>query len=70
MMQRPGRRRQRPAPDNTIPSPCNGVCTLDEAQICLGCRRSQDEIRDWMIMDREQKLETLERVAKRHAAGR
>ena len=33
----------------------------------MGCQRSQDEIRDWMIMDREQKLATLEQVAKRRS---
>jgi len=55
MPERPGRRRPRPRPDNTVPSPCNGVCTLDEQSICLGCQRSQDEIRDWVIMDRDAK---------------
>lgn len=68
MTQRPGRRRApRPTPDNTVPSPCNGICTLDEQSICVGCQRSQDEIRDWMIMDADQKIATLVRVAERRA---
>ena len=65
MNHRPGRRRQRPVPDNTVPSPCTGVCTLDVQSLCVGCRRSQDEIRDWMIMSREEKLATLELVTGR-----
>lgn len=67
MSNRPGRRRQRPTPDTTVPSPCTGVCTLNAQHICVGCLRSQDEIRDWMIMSREEKLETLDRVQQRGA---
>jgi len=67
MSNRPGRRRQRPTPDTTVASPCTGVCTLDSQSICVGCLRSQDEIRDWMIMSREEKLETIQRVQQRQA---
>lgn len=46
--------------DNTVPSPCIGVCWLsEETGWCEGCLRSADEIRDWMIMTREQKLQLL-----------
>lgn len=46
--------------DNTVPSPCIGVCWLnDETGLCEGCLRSGNEIRDWMIMTREQKLQLL-----------
>jgi len=31
-------------------SPCCGVCRLDEAGFCLGCRRSLTEIARWREM--------------------
>mgnify|MGYP003622893485 CR=1 FL=1 len=31
---------QIPPSTQTIPSPCSGVCQLDPAGLCLGCRRS------------------------------
>ncbi|MEM6985158.1 MAG: DUF1289 domain-containing protein [Pseudomonadota bacterium] len=59
------RRRARPQIDNSVPSPCVAVCQLDKDAICIGCQRSQDEIRDWIILSREEKLAVLERVALR-----
>lgn len=37
-------RHERPA------SPCIGVCTLDDAGACLGCRRTTAEIALWTRM--------------------
>jgi predicted Fe-S protein YdhL (DUF1289 family) len=31
-------------------SPCVGVCMLDAAQRCIGCRRTLDEIVRWSRM--------------------
>jgi len=65
--QRP-RRRSRAANniDQSIASPCIMICTLDETtELCEGCHRSMDEIREWMIMSREQKLAVLDRVEQR-----
>ncbi|MFK7899759.1 MAG: tryptophan synthase subunit alpha, partial [Cyclobacteriaceae bacterium] len=46
--------------DTTVPSPCIGLCWLnDETQLCDGCFRNIDEIRDWMIMDKTEKLSIL-----------
>jgi len=44
-----------------VESPCIKVCTL-EGSICIGCYRTQDEIREWMIFSDEQKNETLEKI--------
>lgn len=64
------RRAARPALDTSIPSPCISVCQVDGATgLCIGCRRSIDEIRDWPIMTAEQKTATLDRVAARKAQG-
>lgn len=52
--------------DNTVPSPCIGVCWLnDDSGLCEGCLRSGDEIRDWMIMTGEQKLQLLQVLEQR-----
>jgi len=57
-----GRRRARPQRvfDSSVPSPCIAVCQVDPASnLCIGCRRHVDEIRDWPIMSAEQKLAVL-----------
>ncbi|TVQ49416.1 MAG: DUF1289 domain-containing protein [Gammaproteobacteria bacterium] len=35
------------------PSPCINICTLDDQQRCLGCRRTLDEIAEWSGMSAE-----------------
>jgi predicted Fe-S protein YdhL (DUF1289 family) len=48
------------------PSPCISVCQIDDATgLCLGCRRTIDEIRDWIIMPREEREKLLEALAQR-----
>lgn len=32
------------------PSPCTRVCTLDADNVCIGCRRTIDEIVAWASM--------------------
>ena len=64
----PGRRRRkrtRPVIDNSVPSPCVAICEYDGEGYCKGCARDADEIRDWMIMTREQKLALLDVLAER-----
>ncbi|CAA6826276.1 MAG: Unknown protein [uncultured Thiotrichaceae bacterium] len=56
----------RKLPDTTVPSPCIGLCWLNDAtQLCDGCFRNVDEIRDWMIMDKNEKLTVLASIEKR-----
>lgn len=67
MTERPRRARRRrgekPIIDRTVPSPCVGLCTLNsKTELCDGCYRSMDEIREWIIMPREEKLEALELI--------
>ena len=46
--------------DTSVPSPCISVCQIDKASAsCTGCKRTLDEIRDWMIMTAEEKLSVL-----------
>ena len=50
-------------------SPCISVCLLDEANICVGCFRSADEITDWFMASAEQKREILWRTQQRREAS-
>ena len=48
------------------PSPCISVCQIDDTTgLCLGCRRTIDEIRDWIIMPKEERETLLEALAQR-----
>ena len=66
----PMRRRPRPIRniDHSIPSPCIKVCQFHtDHLVCKGCYRSQDEVRNWMIMSKEDKLASLAQVKLRQA---
>ena len=52
--------------DKTVESPCTNVCKYDtKEEFCIGCYRTKQELQDWWIMTREQKLETLEKLEER-----
>ena len=52
--------------DKTIDSPCIQICTYDEKEeFCIGCYRTKQELQDWWIMTRKQKLETLKKLEER-----
>ena len=52
--------------DKTVDSPCIQVCAYDEEEeFCIGCHRSKQELQDWWIMTREQKLEALKKLEER-----
>jgi len=62
------RRRQRPRRvfDTSVPSPCIAVCQVDpRTDLCIGCRRHIDEIRNWPILTAEQKRAVLAEIEKR-----
>ncbi|MFT5659029.1 MAG: putative Fe-S protein YdhL (DUF1289 family) [Gammaproteobacteria bacterium] len=63
---RPSRRKKkRPEIDHTVPSPCIKVCQFSGSDFCDGCFRTLDEIREWMIMPRDEKLLVLDKIAER-----
>jgi len=67
---RPARRRKtRPEIDHTVASPCVAICEYDENGLCRGCLRDANEIRDWIIMSREEKLAVLDRIADRRSSN-
>ena len=52
-----------------LPSPCTGVCLIDEAAgWCSGCRRTLDEIAAWSSAPPAFKREVLARLAERACA--
>jgi uncharacterized protein len=47
-------------------SPCISVCQLDDRTgWCIGCYRTIDEIRDWIILLPEERQDVLRRLAER-----
>jgi predicted Fe-S protein YdhL (DUF1289 family) len=51
--------------DSTVPSPCIAVCQMDQSNShCIGCFRTIDEIRDWIIMTADEKRAVLARLEK------
>jgi len=53
-----------------IPSPCTGVCTLDDAGLCMGCHRNVAEITHWAQMGDEERLHLMEVELPRREAQR
>lgn len=51
----------------SIESPCVGNCCLDDADICLGCFRSLEEIVSWTTVDNETRRRYLDNIAQRKA---
>ena len=52
-----------------VPSPCINVCEIDpDRGLCRGCRRTLQEIAEWLEMTPEEKLATLCLVAERKRA--
>lgn len=47
----------------SVKSPCIDVCTLDHESVCLGCKRTREEIRDWMKYTDEEKLAVIEKCS-------
>ena len=45
--------------EQPINSPCVSVCALNDDDVCMGCFRTGDEIRDWGLYDNSQRREVL-----------
>lgn len=44
-------------------TPCVSICTIDsDTGLCIGCRRTAEEIRDWLSYTSEQRLEVMRRL--------
>src|SRR5512134_3758457 len=53
------------------PSPCVSICRLDDATgYCVGCLRTIDEIRDWIIMMPAEREAVLKQLDQRRQSAR
>lgn len=56
--------------ERPVRSPCVSVCALDDADICIGCQRTADEITRWGRMSNDERRSVLLLCAERtRAAG-
>lgn len=46
-----------------VESPCVGKCCLNEDDVCLGCLRDLQEIKEWGIASDKRKTEIVDRIA-------
>ena len=51
-----------------VPSPCIDVCRFDERGLCIGCRRTIEEITEWSRASDARRREILREVADRRTA--
>jgi predicted Fe-S protein YdhL (DUF1289 family) len=45
-----------------VPSPCIDICRLDSQGLCIGCRRTIDEITEWSRASAARRREILRAV--------
>lgn len=55
-------------PSFQIKSPCTGICTLNDRNVCAGCFRSLDEIARWGSSNLFEKSSILARCESRKLA--
>ena len=48
-----------------VESPCENICMLDYNDVCMGCKRTRDEIKRWLRYSDEEKLQVIELCKKR-----
>lgn len=53
-----------------VQSPCVRNCCLNEADICVGCFRSLEEITCWSVVDNEVKTQILAQAGERRSQQR
>tara|TARA_B110001454_G_C12517110_1_gene349395 strand:- start:455 stop:628 length:174 start_codon:yes stop_codon:yes gene_type:complete len=50
-----------------IDSPCNDICAIVyKSGLCLGCSRTQDEIKNWLHYSDDQKIKVLKDLKRRN----
>lgn len=53
-----------------VESPCMRNCCLNDADICVGCFRSLEEITRWSLVGNEAKMQILTQAAERRLLQR
>jgi predicted Fe-S protein YdhL (DUF1289 family) len=55
--------------DAAVQSPCVDICRLDAGGLCVGCRRTIDEIVEWPRASEARRREILREVERRTVGG-
>ena len=50
---------------DTVISPCVSICRLDKNDVCMGCYRTVEEVREWYNLSNEEKQKILDAIEKR-----
>lgn len=50
----------------TVPSPCVGVCSVDDKGYCNGCMRKRDERFNWLNMTPSEQLHVIKLCRQRY----
>ena len=53
--------------DAAVPSPCVDICRLDAQGLCVGCRRTIDEIVEWPRAGEARRREILRDLTRRNS---
>ena len=48
-----------------IASPCIRQCTLNDDDVCVGCGRHLEEIKQWTVVDPERQLQIINAAEQR-----
>lgn len=48
-----------------VKSPCLDICQYDDDQVCIGCKRTKFEAKNWWRFTDEEKLKVLENIKTR-----
>ncbi|WP_329740691.1 DUF1289 domain-containing protein [Dyella sp. A6] len=51
-----------PLASPSLLTPCIGICRLDSAGLCLGCRRTGDEIAGWRDLSDDERRRWMDEV--------
>ncbi len=54
--------------ESTTQSPCIRNCCLDDFDVCVGCFRSIEEIKEWGVVDQHRRCVILLNAERRKAA--
>tara|TARA_B110000503_G_C6916540_1_gene316893 strand:- start:338 stop:598 length:261 start_codon:yes stop_codon:yes gene_type:complete len=49
----------------TITSPCVSICAMNEKDLCIGCYRTSKEIREWLLMEDDERLDVIVKAGER-----
>ena len=54
--------------DDGLPSPCISICTFKnhKERVCIGCGRSQKQIRNWARYDVEMRTKIMNHLKETH----